>query len=268
MRFPQLKKMLAFVLLGLCGVGACKHANNTNRKPVDQSIPAPLKKDTQQVKQSHIGTLPALKSIIRPKVDLKLGEIYADTLEFVEFDDNGDYPYLYAKKGDEIIPMIYDQSQKMNFLRSDLLVVKWKIDSMWIAGDGDKLVFAEWAINAKKIKDGSVALFRKKYKKPIKYWSGKDESYTNEYKDYLYKAVEYYLANSKAPLVLENLKDPNVNLTYSIEKGEKNGRSYTILGISRDLPDQSSIIQWLYLDVENHNLYEYDLANDELNRVI
>jgi hypothetical protein len=106
-------------------------------------------------------------------------------------------------------------------------------------------------------------LFLKKYKKPIKYYTDK-EDYTTDYKDYLYTQVEYYVANSKNELVKGAIKDPNADLSYSIEEKEKDGRSYTVLGISNDFEHHTNIIQWLYLDNENRNLYEYDLPNDKL----
>jgi hypothetical protein len=118
-------------------------------------------------------------------------------------------------------------------------------------------------ISAKKVKDGNVSLFLKKYKKPIKYYSEK-EDYTDGFKDYLYTQVEYYLANSKQELVKTAIKNPDADLSYSIEEKEKEGHIFYVLGISNDFEHHTNIIQWIYIDSNNNQLYEYDLPNDKL----
>jgi len=186
-----------------------------------------------------------------------------DTITFLEFDDNGDYPLLFAKRDNKRLTFIYNLPGKLNFVRDDQLVVKWKMDSTWIAGEGEKLEMREWIIDASKIKEGSVSLYRKKHHKPIKYWHANDDNYSANFKDYLYTLVEYYLANTKNELVLMNLK-ANTDIVYSIEDGNKNGRSYTKLGLASNAEGHSSIIVWLYLDNETRKFYEYDLASDKL----
>lgn len=190
-------------------------------------------------------------------------KVLTDTITFLEFDDNGDYPLLFAKKANKRLTFIYNLSGKLNFVRDDQLVVKWKMDSTWIAGEGEKLEMREWIIAASKIKDGSVSLYRKKHHKPIKYWHANDDNYSDSFKDYLYTLVEYYLANTKNELVLMSLK-ANTDLVYAIEDGNKNGRSYTVLGLASNAEGHSSIIVWLYLDNETRKFYEYDLASDKL----
>ncbi|MGV8993690.1 MAG: hypothetical protein ACOH1O_06260 [Flavobacterium sp.] len=193
----------------------------------------------------------------------RTAKIATDTITFVEYDDNGDYPLLYAKKGGKRLTFIYDNQNGVNFLRDDQLLIKWKLDSTWIAGDGEALEMRPWIAEAKKIKDGSVANYRKKNNKPIKYWYSEDESYSNTFEDYLYTWMEYYLANTKNKLVKLNL-NANSDLVYSIENGQKNGRSYTMLGLATESEGHSSIMVWLYLDNETRKFYEYDLGEDKL----
>ncbi|MCH5720089.1 hypothetical protein [Niabella hibiscisoli] len=196
-----------------------------------------------------------------------LQQTIKDTVTFVERNDNGDYYLCYVRKGKHLVSLIYDEplAQKLNFLRGDTLEIQWKMDSSWIAGDGDRLEFKEWMLNARKIKDGKVATFRKNYTKPIKYWYAKDTDYSDELKDYLYLLVEYYIAYSKQPLVLLHLEKPEESdFVYSIDDRDEKGRHYIVLGLSNDQGTHSNIIQWLYLDSETHAFYEYDLANDKL----
>ena len=67
------------------------------------------------------------------------------------------------------LSLIYNwEAQNHNqydFKYGDLIKVKWKMDSIWIAGDGETLDFSERAIDADKVKNGNVSNFREIYKK-------------------------------------------------------------------------------------------------------
>jgi len=47
--------------------------------------------------------------------------------------------------------MDWHDNEKYNFKYGDLIKVKWKMDSLWIAGDGETLDFSERVIDAEKI---------------------------------------------------------------------------------------------------------------------
>lgn len=207
------------------------------------------------------------------KSELSLGKavplekVFTDTVTFVERDDNGDYFLFNVRKNNRQFSLMYDDlvAQHLDFLRGDTLVIQWKMDSLFIAGEGDKLDFGEWLVSVKKIKDSKVAAFRKMYTRPIKYWHAKDIDYTDDFKDYLYHLVEYYIAYSQKPLLLLHLRQPSeTDFVYSIEERQEKDRHYTVLGLSDDQGTHSTIIQWLYLDSESRILYEYDLASDQL----
>ncbi|GEM_PF-1560141 len=249
------------VLFFISLLSSCKHdASPAKAVPEADSIPAKLPpgRDTIQ---------PARYSSRLSPAKVPLHQVIKDTVTFVERNDNGDYYLCYVRKGKHLISLIYDGplAQKLNFSRGDTLEIQWKMDSSWIAGDRDRLEFKEWMINARKIKEGKVAAFRKNYTKPIKYWYGKDTEYSDELKDYLYLLVEYYIAYSKQPLVLLHLAKPGeTDFVYSIEERDEKGRHYIVMGLSNDRGTHSTIIQWLYLDSETYSLYEYDLVNDTL----
>ncbi len=204
------------------------------------------------------------KSTLRPNQDLELHKVYTDTVQFMEYNTDFDYFFIEVKKGNDIAGL-NTNNDDINFNRGDILEVQWKIDSIFIAGDGETLDFSEWLVNAKKIKDGNLSLFKKKYKKTIKFYTDK-ENMSDWYKDLLYKNVEYYLANSKKELVKLHIQNasPEEQLSYSIEDRERDGKSYTVLGLANEFEHRTSIIQWLYFDQESKKLYEYDLANDKL----
>jgi len=250
---------LLFPLLMLAILSSCTDKNKLDTDKAG-AIPQKEKVNSDPVVQSSED----YKSDLRPNEKLKLDQVYSDTAEFVEFSDGGDYSYVIIKKDHKTIALTTNENSASSYTRGDIFDVKWKVDSVFIAGEGEKLEFTEWFVSAAKIKDGSVSLFRKKYKEPIKYtWSG-EEQYTVSFKDYLYTLVEYYLANSKKELVKSNLENPDANLTYSIENQKRDGRDYTVLGIANEFENRTSIMQWLYLDTENNKLYEYDLGNDKL----
>jgi hypothetical protein len=244
------------LLVLLC---SCNDKNKTDAPNMD------IVSQNKEVDSAAVVEFPKdFKSDLRPNEKLELDQVYSDRAEFVEFNDGGDYSYFVIKKDNKTIALTTNDTVGSSYTRGDIFDVKWKVDSVFIAGEGEKLDFTEWFVSAAKVKDGSVSLFRKKYKKPIKYtWSGENE-YTVSFKDYLYTLVEYYLANSKNELVKSHIEDPDSDLTYSIENQKRNGRDYTVLGIANEFEHRTSIIQWLYLDTENNKLYEYDLGNDKL----
>lgn len=250
--------LLPFWVLIFCSCKDVRH-KDTNKPSVDSSSVAPLQ---------IWDTIPEVlyKGELSPGNKVPIGKVFTDTVTFAERDDNGDYFLFYVRKKNRLVSLVYDDlaEQKLDFLRGDTLAIQWKMDSIWIAGDGDRLDFKERLVGVKKLKDGKVTTFRKNYTKPIKYWYEKDASYTDEFKSYLYLLVEYYIAYSQRPLVLMHLDMPETEFVYSIEERDEKGRHYIVLGLSNDQGTHSNIIQWLYVDSETHALYEYDLANDQL----
>ena len=253
-----MKQLYCIALLAM--LFSCKD----NKEATAESLKENVTKDTLALKEAgdNVSNL-NLTSNVRPGEKLKLEEVYDDTVEFINFDGNGDYALFTVQKNKKLISFYTDLADAKTFKRGDLLDVAWKMDTIYEAGEGEKLEFAEWLVNAKKVKDGNVSLFRKKHLKPIKYYSEK-EDFTADFKDYLYEQVEFYLANSNNELVKSAIKDPKADLSYSIEEKDRDGRSYILLGISNDFEHHTNIIQWLYLDNENRKLYEYDLPNDKL----
>ena len=93
-------------------------------------------------------------SNIRPNESILLNHIYSDTIEFDNYNDGGDYFLLLGKKNEVDISFIYSwklNNSKYNFKYGDLIEIKWKMDSIWIAGDGETLDFTEHVIDAEKI---------------------------------------------------------------------------------------------------------------------
>ncbi len=94
-------------------------------------------------------------SDLKPNQTILLNQIYTDTIEFSAYDDNYDYFYLMGKKNGKAVSLIYswdwNTDNQYNFTDGDLIKVQWKMDSIFIAGEGDALDFSERAIDAEKI---------------------------------------------------------------------------------------------------------------------
>ncbi len=86
------------------------------------------------------------KNNIRPDKTIRLHKTYTDTIQFVQYNDNYDHLYLEGNKGGKDIRLIYnwDWSQKKyNFQKGDQIKIQWKMDSIYIAGEGEMLKFHE-----------------------------------------------------------------------------------------------------------------------------
>ena len=136
----------------------------------------------------------------------------------------------------------------------------WEKDTIEI--DGEKQI-EHWISNVKKIQDGNVAKFRKKYKKKLKYHWHEDNNYSQNYLDEIYLVAEYYIANSKNELIRQTIKDKN-QIEYSIEKRTENNRDYDLLGIGYMFEHRFNVMQWIYIENVNYRIFEYDLPNEKL----
>ena len=187
---------------------------------------------------------------------------FKNTFEFEYYNDNGDYMWLYAKNGNDRYSFVNDNNNLRNLLRGDICEIKWKKDTIYIAGDGETPEIDDWLISIKKIQDGNVSKFRKEYKKELKYHYS-DESYSKSGLDEVYLSAEYYIANSKNELIKLAIQNKD-QLEYSIESRTENNRLYEVLGIGYTFEHRFNIIQWIYLDFDKQKIYEYDLANEKL----
>lgn len=192
-------------------------------------------------------------------------KINTETLEFISYLDDGDYSLFLTKKGEETLYFINENNEDRSLLRGDQIELRWKEDTIWIAGEGDEQEMANWVVSVKKVKDGKVSQFRKEYGKELKFYFAEEYDFSTSFMDELYLLVEYYVANSNNSLLQLNLKN-KADLIYSIEKQNREEKEYIVIGLATEFENHTRILQWLYYDneAEYSTLYEYDLANDEL----
>ncbi len=219
--------------------------------------PAKVATTEQQVKPTE----PTAIKDTTPKPE-KAPAYQQETMTFVAYNDDSDYSQLLAKKGTEVNYFVYDDENR-DLQRGDKILIKWKRGTITIAGDGETPAAADIIVSVRKLADGPVSIFKKRYGKLLKYTWAPKEGYSEYYLDKVYKLVEYYVANTQNELISRAI-DRKEQLTYSMESADKDGKKYTMIGIAVPGAQGSNIVQWLYIDKESDELFEYDLGEDKL----
>ncbi|MFC4636074.1 hypothetical protein ACFO3O_19345 [Dokdonia ponticola] len=124
--------------------------------------------DTTQFQITPNGDIHRIKkkftSNIRLGEAITLDKTYTDTIMFSAYNDDYDYRMIEGEKRGTKVSLVYqwdrDTHDAYHFKYGDFLVVEWKMDSIFLAGDGETLDFREWAINAKRIAS---------HQKPVKF---------------------------------------------------------------------------------------------------
>jgi len=115
--------------------------------------------DTTRFHMNRLGDINQIPtkhtSNIRPNVEILPNHIYTDTIVFESYNDEGDYALLFGKKDEKEVVLLYNMdwgtNEKCNFENGDLVKVNWKMDSIYLAGDGETLDFKERAIAAERV---------------------------------------------------------------------------------------------------------------------
>lgn len=204
----------------------------------------------------------------------ELNKIYTDTVVFEQYMDYGDFDRFHVMaRGKNLYPINNGDDRSLN--RGDIAILEWGVDSIWIPEAPNDKWLSEYSKNIRKIKDGKLSLYKKKYPQPISYHYDDDinDKYTKEDFSEIYDLVQYYLANTKNSLAISDIESQSdsLKIQYSIEEQERveNGNkvTYTVIGLSVYFEYHDSIFQWLYLkqnDYGYRDIYEYDLPNDTL----
>ncbi len=91
----------------------------------------------------------SFKSHLRPGEELHLGQIYTDTVAYIDF-NNIDYDQVLftVKANDKTVVLISDDKWQGTFTNDQKIIINWKIDSIRPAGDPDFLEFKEFLVSA------------------------------------------------------------------------------------------------------------------------
>lgn len=176
-------------------------------------------------------------------------------MEFVRYNDDGDYFLLIAKDKNDTHDFINNVVEDRNLNRGDFINVKWRDGIITIAGDGDTPQAADLLVSVSKIRDGKVSNFRKSYKQQLKYIPAKDREYSASYLDQVKQDLEYYLVNTSNEHLLKAISKRE-DISFSLEEEKRNGRMYMVATISVNEP--ATPVQWVYIDQENGKIWEWD----------
>jgi len=222
-------------------------------------------------------------SPIRPKEKLLAGKIYSDNFEYLDYNDQGDYFFFVVHKDNQHFTLLDGCTEgkvpKLN--RGDILEIQWKIDSSWVAGDGDKLDMREWATNIKKTKDGELSIFRNTNKKTKLYYFIDDlDNYTDYGKNSLIDEVEYFLANATDENILQYLNDGTGEIQIYITdywqgktaKPDKKGYPTITARVENYAENKYTQLIKLGIEYDNENYYkktyyQYDEEKNEYIRI-
>jgi len=99
--------------------------------------------------------------------------------------------------------------------------------------------------------------------KPLKYHWHESNDYSQAHLDSVYLLAEQYIKHSSNKL-LTLARQANDQLEYSVEQRTQNEKTYDVLGIGHTFEHRFSIMQWIYIDAAQQQIWEYDLPNDTL----
>lgn len=88
---------------------------------------------------------------LRSNQALYLDEVYKDTLEVAGNSDDSDYFAFVFRKDDSLHSLTYytdPDEEEYDFARGDIVEVKWKIDTIYIAGEDDSIAYDLWMVEA------------------------------------------------------------------------------------------------------------------------
>lgn len=81
--------------------------------------------------------------------------------------------------------------------------------------------------------------------------------------EWLDDSVSQYIKRSQMELIALDKKN-NKQISWMIDKQERNERVYYAIKIGRDFEDRFVSDGWIFIDSASRQIYEYDLAEDSL----
>ncbi len=147
------KYIMVVLLISACQQ-VVKEKNGTAKK-VQEIEMVQKKVDTIETYQKQI----AFNSVLRADEPVVFNKIYTDTIEFNDYNDDFDYWHLKGFKNDKGVSLVYNwdwhNNEDYDFRQGNLIVVQWKLDSIFMAGDEEVVEIVERALDAKKIASGN-----------------------------------------------------------------------------------------------------------------
>lgn len=138
-------------------------------------------------------------SHLRPHEEIKKGVSYIDTLEYIDFNDEGDFEIATLKKDSMYIDILMSLGDDVH--RGDIISFEWSMQTFSPAGDSEAIWTTEEADFIKVIQEGALSRYIKKYAGQISL--NLEELYNRGF----YKNIIYtYLMDGYCPKVTDALE--------------------------------------------------------------
>jgi len=133
-------KVCLAILISVSLFTSCSSEENTRK---EETIVEKVIDPVSEVTISN--SAPVYESKIRGNV--VIGEIYTDTLTFLSFDGNYDYWFglFLTEKQDTVYVICDDVIEESN--NGKEVVLRWEVDSLYEAGEGDELYYQERVVS-------------------------------------------------------------------------------------------------------------------------
>ncbi|WP_215224675.1 hypothetical protein [Echinicola shivajiensis] len=148
--------LLLLVFSLIFSLVSCKKASQ-NHSIQDRSSGIEINKSTKstatQQSEKQISIPENLESRLRPYERLYFGNIYADTVTYIDF-NNYDYDEVLftVKKGMDTIVMLSEDKWEGKYFKGERIIINWKTDSIRPAGDPEHINFTAFLLSSKKAK--------------------------------------------------------------------------------------------------------------------
>ncbi len=178
------------------------------------------------------------------------GKVYTDTVEFINANYDYDYWFINTIKKGDTVSFIIDK--EYDFRHGEKLEISWKIDSIWIAGDGERLDFAEWLVSVKRLHSTNLP-----QSLPLKQFPVTDSTSFDQL-EALKIADQNFPGSIKSQL--EGTDKKNFSLNYSLPFSNH----FTTVVITYQNGDHELFTTLLTLDRNNKIINTLDIAYDEI----
>jgi len=184
----------------------------------------PLKTDTAVAPALHQDTAKALYiSDLRKGDTLIPKKVYADTLTFIKYNDDGDDALFVCVKGKDTMALIFNIADAPALNNGDLVALQWKMDMYTPAGDPEFPYPSEYVVDYRLLQPGKVTQLKKNY--ALLKCSYTDKDLSDWGKAAIEEAVWYYIANTTDTAIRKTIDVERAGLLYRIEQNNSEGNS-------------------------------------------
>ncbi|MBS0031633.1 hypothetical protein ACTJJ0_28335 [Chitinophaga sp. 22321] len=204
----------------LLALWACNEGAKNNT--VTDSVP--LKPDTAVAPALRQDTAKALYiSDLRKGDTLIPKKVYADTLTFIKYNDDGDDALFVCVKNKDTMALIFNAADAPALNNGDLVALQWKLDLYAPAGDPEFSYPSEYVVDYRLLQPGKVTRLKKNY--ALLKCSYSDKEVSDWGKTAIEEAVWYYIANTTDTVIRKTIDVEHAPLEYRIEQNNNGGNS-------------------------------------------